>query len=66
MFLEKIEDQDFVVREYFTKLADEDPYGLDVRGFFERVCWSIINNGLERTCEIYNLDISKIKHIKGV
>ena len=70
MFLDKIdikiEDQHFVVREYFTKIADEDSYGLDVGGFFERVCRSIINNGLERTCEIYNLDISRIKHIKGV
>lgn len=49
----KIMDQDFVVREYFTKIAEEDPYGLDIHGFFERVCNSIVNNGLEKTCEIY-------------
>ncbi len=60
----KITDQDFVVREYFTKIKEEDPYNLDIHGFFERVCRSILNNGLEKTCEIYNLDIQIIKHIK--
>lgn len=49
-------NQHFAVREYFTKIGEEDPYSLDVEGFFERVCNSIANNGLNKTCEIYNLD----------
>jgi len=62
---QNIMDQHFLVREYFTKIGNEDPYNLDVEGFFERVCNSIANNGLEKTCEIYNLDIQKIKLIKN-
>ena len=59
-----IKKQHFCVRAYLTKLCEEDPWKLDCNGFFQRICNSIANNGLESTCEFYNLEEKIIKLIK--
>jgi hypothetical protein len=56
--------QHFVVREYFTEICWNDPYGLDPQGFFKRVCNSIENNGVDRTAKIYEIDPKIVSYIK--
>jgi len=52
------------LKEYFAKIGREDPYNLNVDGFFSRVCNSLANNGLKSTCEFYGLDQDVIGKIQ--
>ena len=60
----KLADQNPLICEYFAQIAKEDPYGLNVDGFFGRVCSSIEINGLARTCDIYDLDMQIVKLVR--
>ncbi len=59
-----LDKQSNAVKQYFKLIGEEDPYNLDVEGFFERVCASIETNDLVRTCEIYNLHEEIIRQIE--
>jgi len=52
------------VQNYFKEIADLDPYNLDMNGFFQRVIFSMDNNGLKATSDIYDLKIEILEMIK--
>ncbi len=56
--------QDDEVIEYIASICRADKYGLNEKGFYERICSSIINNGVAFTADIYDLDEKIVKAIK--
>ncbi len=59
----KLSEQQKEVQDYFKGICDKDEWGLDCDGFFQRVCNSILNNGTERTCKIYELELEIINKL---
>ena len=59
-----LSEQDERVLEYIASICRSDEYDLNKKGFFDKVCLSIRKNGVEKTAEIYELDVDIVKIIK--
>lgn len=54
--LKQLDEQSQEVKDYFKKICDDDIFNLSIHGFFERVCNSILKNGIAFTSLAYDVD----------
>jgi hypothetical protein len=58
-----LDQQKSEVQNYFNVIKKEDTK-LNINSFFERVISSLKMNGIEKTSECYDLDITILQQIK--
>lgn len=58
-----LDQQESEVQNYFNVISKEDTK-LNITSFFERVISSLKSNGIKKTSECYDLNITILKQIK--